>query len=136
MCSRSDSAEISLSLSTDEVEFIRQFFAGYRHAELEHYLRHWVELITEIEEGGYKLNLDDYSNDIFVRETIEDVIECAPETLRQKLIESLRPWDERFRAATFVTEKFKSPFEGEWWYRLPKKAKGELADDFRKMGIP
>jgi hypothetical protein len=86
-------------------------------------------------EEGYRLTVDDYTNDLAVREWLELVQPLLTERVEQSLMSRLVPLDERFRQATTMTRR-RLPGAGEgWWYRVPRRLVGELAEDIERMDL-
>ncbi|MDG4778646.1 hypothetical protein O7614_03170 [Micromonospora sp. WMMD961] len=97
-------------------------------------LAQWAQFVEFCEEG-YDDNLDEYDNDLTVRDLIERVLnapalEGVPELrwMREQVAES----DERFRA---LLGSEPLPFEvpRPWWRaRLPRYGGAEMVDDARR----
>jgi hypothetical protein len=88
----------------------------------------WESIVTNIE-SGYHLSIDDYTNDISNRETIEELINNL--TNNQKNI--LRIIDERFINSTQVVNEpllGKFPKTKFWWYRIPIQVVGEMVNSY------
>jgi hypothetical protein len=100
----------------------------------------WEHIIENIEDG-YRLGLDDYTNDLTVRGILERGAQGVDARLRTKVETLMAPLDARFEDATFVSKK--PPFPGAlarnpsaWWYtRLPNKLIGELKEDAHRWGL-
>jgi hypothetical protein len=122
-------------MSTDD-EQLRAFEAAL-HAEgwservtVARELANWQRLATEL--GSYRLEIEDYTNDLYSRE----VLERLPEPLRARFAADVAAADERFRAASEpdaggrlgrwfrVDDK-----QGWWWHRIPRS--GPLAELLR-----
>ena len=88
-------------------------------------VRQWIAFVAVVE-VGYDDTWEDYTNELMMREYIAELCKRLPgNRVAADLVESVAPWDERFRAAT--TEESK-PFglagdwgEEAWWaYRRPR----------------
>jgi hypothetical protein len=95
----------------------------------------WRAVVESVVDG-YRLTIDDYTNDLSVREWLEQVQPLLTARARDSLASRLVPLDERFRAATTVTPRHLPGGGTGWWYRLPNHLTGELADDVARMGLP
>jgi hypothetical protein len=92
------------------------------------------KLVLSVEEG-YRLTVDDYTNDLAVREWLEEVQPLLTDRVEQSLKSRLMPLDERFRQATTMTRR-RMPGAGDgWWYRVPRRLVGELAEDIERMNL-
>ena len=108
--------------------------AGWREATLNEQVEAWGSLVETVE-TGYTMTVDDYTNDLAVREWLERVLPMLTHSLQQSLEDRLEPLDERFRLAT-VEPKHRMPGAGsEWWYRLPRVLVAELAEDAQRMDL-
>ena len=112
------------------------------HVTLTGLLDSWRGLVQEIEEG-YEDSVYEYANDVDSRRILERVTAGAPVHSREMLLEWLRPWDERFEAATV---RAASPFHGQpdpdspyaaspWHWRIPRRLVGELKSDLEHMRL-
>ena len=88
-------------------------------------LRDWGDLVAKVERG-YALTLDDYTNDLTVRDTIEEVLEAAGQKLRAKIAIPVGELDRRFMSATVEADKPLLPREHHWWTRVPVKRTGDF----------
>lgn len=100
--------------------------------------RRWIRFVREVERG-YSHTIYDYTNDLSVRDTLERVTSSVPDHVRTKLLDSLRPWDDRFYQATKrIAEPLRQdPATGDaapWWYRIPRVAGDELREDLWSEG--
>jgi hypothetical protein len=91
-------------------------------------LKRWQELVHEVT-VGYSLTLYDYTNDLSVRDQIEEVLTRVPDSLRARLEEVVRPLDERFEEGTTALEKPLLPRSHRWWFRIPRKRSAEFDAD-------
>ncbi len=84
-------------------------------------------------ESGYADNMDEYSNDLYVRLWFDDLLPLVTPVAAAWLREHLEPVDDRFMAAT--TEPLR-PFHGEGrWHRVPRVLVGCLREKFIRMGV-
>jgi hypothetical protein len=94
----------------------------------------WASLVESVEDG-YTMTVDDYTNDLSVREWLE----IAEPMLTERVLESLRsrlaPLDERFRRATVVPARGLPGCGAGWWCRLPQTLVKELREDAIRMDL-
>ncbi|HEX3069973.1 MAG TPA: hypothetical protein VHX14_15500, partial [Thermoanaerobaculia bacterium] len=92
----------------------------------------WSQFVIEVE-AGYKLSIYDYTNDLCVRDVLDDAIDLAPETVRDVIRASLAMWDDRYRLATRRSTSPLLPGDDivsrARWHRVPRLLMGELKDD-------
>lgn len=97
----------------------------------------WGALVSAVERG-YDDCIYDYTNDISVRDQLEQLVREAPPTLQTKLERALEPVDGRFMNATEEAARPLTEFAGEiprwWWCRVPRRRSGELAEDLEALG--
>jgi hypothetical protein len=104
----------------------------------------WEQTAAAIEEG-YGLTLDDYLNDLDVREILGDALATMPEP-DGPLLDRLRAADDRVRAATVVGVRCLWGDENRathgwtarenWWYfAIPAAPGEELAEDLTRNGF-
>ncbi|NOT60860.1 MAG: hypothetical protein HOP19_11630 [Acidobacteria bacterium] len=93
-------------------------------------LEQWEALIAAVEEG-YGLGLDDYLNELDVRQLLADVIANVPKAETQAFTDQLQRADEQFQALTHPTEACLwgeevaaeegwSSQNNFWYYRRPR----------------
>jgi hypothetical protein len=113
-----------------------------RHVTFIGLLSSWRGLVEQVEEG-YDESVYEYANDVDSRRILGRVAESASERPRETLLAWLRPWDERFEAATV---RAAAPFHGRpepdsphaaspWHWRIPRRLLGELKADLEDMGL-
>jgi hypothetical protein len=121
----------ALDLTPEEREQLKSLLAAGGES-LNELVRRWTDLVRAVEHG-YDDSIYEYTNDLSVRDRLEDLVTAASPTLRAKLERALAPVDERFTAAT---EEAARPLgeRSPWWRRVPKRREGELAEDLRALG--
>lgn len=94
----------------------------------------WSAVVDEVS-SEYPCGLDDYLNDLDLRQILSDVIAAVAET-RGPLLTRLRDVDARFLASTVPVEvnlwgtAGRGDARRSWWYfRVPLRMSGELAED-------
>jgi hypothetical protein len=93
-----------------------------RKRTLEDLSSRWSRFVTKVEQG-YKLTIDDYTNELTTRDFYQVLLDnCAP-NIHDKLLVWINSWDERF---IHTTEKVEKPLlpalhgeKGWWWFRIP-----------------
>jgi hypothetical protein len=115
--------------------------AGMRHADagltLDKVSQDWMRFVAAVE-SGYDDCIYEYTNDLSLRDILQELSDLLPDALQQKLTRWLQPWDERFRHATQPSQR---PLRQEvgrprwWWSRIPMRMGRQLEDDFRSEGI-
>lgn len=76
---------------------------GWRQAwTLNEQMDSWSALVETVE-GGYRVTIDDYTNDLSVRKWLELARPLLTERVRTSLDERLAPVDDRFKTATYET---------------------------------
>lgn len=102
---------------------------------LEQLLYRWSHFVLQVERG-YDYSIYDYINDLSVRDLLEEILVQVPSSLREKLAQQIRTWDERFYKATQETEKPLVHADGlsSWWFRVPKLPGDELRSDLIAKG--
>lgn len=96
----------------------------------------WAECVGEVE-AGYECSIYDYTNDVDVRDLLHRLVVEAPTSLRVELERVIKPFDDRFRAAT---EPARKPLRVEsddlwWWQRVPTVRDGEFGADLARGGF-
>lgn len=124
---------VSLDLAPEERSELETLLRG---ASLNQLLGQWSELVRAVERG-YDDSIYEYTNDLSVRDRLQDLIAASSSTLADKLRGELAPIDERFTAATEAAARPLSAAPGDlapWWRRVPRRRDGEFADDLEAMG--
>ncbi len=111
-------------------------------AGIEGLVTSWERIGAQVE-AGYPLTIDDYLNDLDVRQIIEVVLSAMP-TSDGPLLDRLRAADNRVRAATVPAGRCvwgdgHTPSLTErrnWWYFLVPRSPGqELSEDLAREGF-
>lgn len=93
----------------------------------------WRNFVSSVERG-YLSSIYEYTNDLSIRDILEDVMNSTRQSARSKIQEALRPWDESFIKATQQIDKplLGSSTSSIWWFRIPLKLQGELRESSQK----
>lgn len=135
-------APIDLGLSANELEALDEVCerlsgrSKFRNT-LTRLLMRWTEFV-ERTEAGYTDSFFDYTNDLTVRDLLDEVARAAPPVTRALLLDALLPWDERFERATQPVAKpllDSSVERGDRWRRVPRRLVEELNEDLRERGL-
>jgi ribosomal protein L16 Arg81 hydroxylase len=98
----------------------------------------WRHFVIQVEQE-YEYSIYEYTNDLSIRDLLKEILSKAPQTLREKLIQEIRMWDNRFQEATQEISRPVVPRADHdlpsWWFRIPRNLKGELAEDLRAEGV-
>jgi hypothetical protein len=104
---------------------------GYdRRVTLEYLLRRWETFVSEVQHGC-SLTLHDYTLELELRESLEELKRRLPENVRDQVDAVLRTADERFKFVTRQTEIPLLPVDPPahfWWFRLPNVLHGDLLE--------
>ena len=95
----------------------------------------WRDIAIKIKHG-YRLGIEDYENDISIRDILERILTMVSTVVKDKLMSKISDIDKMFYDST--TKISKPLIEGEtseWWYRIPKILKEELKMDLIECGI-
>ena len=107
-----------------------------REDSLDAMLGRWSAFVTTVERG-YEDSIYEYTNDLSVRDRLEEVAAGAGPALRAKLQGALATDDRRFEAATQAADRPLGEFAERapsWWRRVPRRRAGELAEDLDALG--
>ncbi|MFL5799501.1 MAG: hypothetical protein ACJ77A_16405 [Actinomycetota bacterium] len=107
---------------------------GWQPATLNEMVAAWVALVEHVEHG-YNMTIDEYTNDLSTRGWLEEARPFLTERVQTSLDARLDPVDDRFKTATIATSKRLPGGGRDWWYRLPKRLEGELAEDVARMDL-
>lgn len=106
--------------------------------DLDVLLSRWKALIGECE-TGYTCGYNDYTNDLCIREILQDFIDAASPALRAYIMEELEPLDERFKRCTRPVGKCLygdfPPDKFFWFYRIPNVLEDELLEELQTLGF-
>jgi len=115
-------------LSSEEIDAIRSILASHQRRKstltLDYLLNRWSGFAIKVEEG-YRLTIDDYTNDLSTRDLLQIILDGSQPTTREKLSSWLVEWDDRLKKATKeVIEPLLLSYEqgkkqGWWWFRIP-----------------
>lgn len=99
----------------------------------------WRRFVSEVE-TGYKLTIYDYSLELDVRDSLQELLSTLPSGgFRRSLTEDLSPLDERLRFATRSSTRGLAPgaTAGDrfWWFRVPRRLVGELKADLESENL-
>ena len=95
----------------------------------------WTNIVDEISRG-YRLTLDDYLNDMDVRDIIAGALTVANPGEHEEVANSLAQADRKLRELTKASPSLleNPPSLERWWYwRRPKKAGPSLTRDLRDL---
>jgi hypothetical protein len=107
---------------------------------LEGLVARWEAFADEVA-GSYALGLDDYLNDLDLRDILEGALAVAEGPAARAARRRTTAADQRFRGATEDCEPLWGPGGGRgaskaWWYgRKPSAPGPELAEDLRRDGM-
>ncbi len=100
--------------------------------------RRWEEVVGGVE-GGYALGIEDYLNDVDVRNLIAGALRVAEPEQAAAILPRVEAADARFRDATMEgpciwgrqieLDEGYTPAKQWWYYRRPKRAGPELAGE-------
>jgi hypothetical protein len=105
---------------------------------LSYLLQKWGDFVAQVDKG-FEGSIYEYTNDLSIRDVLEEILLKAPPSLHDKIMQRVQPWDDRLHE---VTRKASRPLAPgvppdapSWWLRIPKKLARQLEDDFRSEGI-
>lgn len=130
---------IHLDLTSEESEQLESLLAEHRGAcapSLAALCGQWMAFVGAVERG-YDDSIYEYTNDLSIRDLLQDLRLASPWSLQAKLDGALAPIDARFASATEPASRPLSTARGElasWWNRVPKRRIGEFADDLESLG--
>jgi hypothetical protein len=95
----------------------------------------WASLVSEVE-NGYRMTIDDYTNDLSIREWPERARPMRTDRVVRSMDARLAPLDARFREATEPILNNLPGTGDSWWVRrLPKLLVDEFAEDVERIGL-
>lgn len=107
-----------------------------REDSLDAMLRRWSHFVARVERG-YDDSIYEYTNDLSVRDRLEQLVRGAGPGLRGVLESSLAGDDRRFETATQASARplgqFRETAPPWWWLRVPRRRVGELAEDLETL---
>jgi len=139
-----------MSDSTGSHDVVRRWLADRGcpetvvHGGLEGLVDTWETIVASLEEG-YAFGLDDYLNDMDLRDTLAGALAVSTPEARGRVQSRVHQIDGRFRSATVagpclwgtdVEEDDGLDREREWWYYLrPAVLNEELRDELIAWGL-
>lgn len=133
--------EIEAGLNTEEAReaqecLDRQSLVASQPVTLNALMSNWCAFVREVERG-YTDSIYEYTNDLSVRDVLDDLSLGVRSTTRAKIIAALSSWDQRFYAATRSISKplAQSKKNRTWWSRVPLTPHAELESDLRLDGL-
>ncbi len=131
-------------LTTDEIDALVPILEALSERSrqpltLSGLISRWEGFATQVQEG-YDDSIYEYTNDLSIRDLLQEISDACNAPLREKILRSLDYYDEHFRKATteaarpFVTQ---SERKRNWWWRsrVPVKLHPELEADLRSEGL-
>ena len=104
---------------------------------LRQFLERWERFVQSVE-VGYEGSLDDYIQNLEIRDSLNTLLRRLPAEERQEIASLLSKWDERLRFTTRPTSFPLAPRGEEvdsfWWSRVPLQLTGQLLENLRKEG--
>lgn len=85
----------------------------------------WRALVCEVERG-YRLTVYDYTNDLSIRDRLEEVRKAVSPLLAAKLDALIGPLDARLIDATDPVPQPLMARSGSWWRRIPRRRDAEF----------
>lgn len=135
--------KIQLQLSPNENDALAEILASLserakRPLSLDTLLDKWSHFVIQVEQG-YEDSIYEYTNDLSVRDLLDETLSKVPPSLHEKLVQEIQIWDKRFQEATREVRK---PLLSSgtrkllpWWSRIPKNLRGELKEDLQVEGL-
>jgi hypothetical protein len=132
----------SFSLSAEERDVIASILSTMPVRQggtvtLEYLLSRWAGFVSSIE-NVYDFTIYDYTNDLSVRDLLEEVLQACPEPLRKKIWDEVKELDDRFASTTKLSTRPLLKIDariGWWWYRVPLEPGDELLEDLIAEGF-
>lgn len=95
----------------------------------------WSSLVKTVE-IGYSMTIDDYTNDLSIRQWLDQARPLLTPGVAQSMDARMTPIDDRFLTATEPTSRPLPGAGSGWWSgRLPKVLIDELAEDVERMHL-
>ena len=115
----------------DAMNDLRREWGYDSRVTVNHLLGRWEVFVHEVQDG-YALTLADYTKELALRDSLEELKSRLAGRLRDQIEEVLGAADERFRFATKQTQQPLLPADPPirfWWFRLPNVLHGELLEN-------
>jgi hypothetical protein len=101
-------------------------------------VQRWERFVRNVE-AGYAGGLDDYLQNLEIRDSLNTLLKRLPPEEREEVAALLSRWDERLRFSTRPTSLSLAPhvdeFDRFWWNRVPLKLTERLLEDLQKEGL-
>lgn len=95
----------------------------------------WRVFTREVQQG-YRFPLNDYTNDLSVRDLLQELLECVSVEVAPKIEARLAASDNSFESST---SEIDTPLPGQrsarWWHRVPRTLIGDLRNDLSALGV-
>lgn len=111
---------------------------------MEGLLERWRTTVDSVA-AGYQLSLDDYLNDMDVRDALSTALQVTDDDDREQARQRLAPLDERFHAVTVASrclwgddveeDDALDPARDWWYYRRPMQLNEEFIDELMAWGL-
>lgn len=135
---------IKLELSEEDAIKVKHLLSQICHPRgpahtLDDLMTRWILFSSEVERG-YNFGIEDYINDLSIRDLLEEVIQSLSASGREQVATIVHEIDERFYRATKEVESslitsLSSGHDGLWWKRIPALLKEELETDLRNCQV-
>jgi hypothetical protein len=130
-----------LSLSSEDFQMLEPILAELppqrsdQKQTLDSLVNSWSQFVSKVE-MGYRLGIYDYTNDLFIRDFLQVILNKCPKNTYDRLFEWTVRWDNRLILVTEQIEKpLLPPLGGEelgwWWFRIPINPGNELKNDLK-----
>jgi hypothetical protein len=125
-----------MNLSKDETKYLISFLENKSresafNISLNGLINNWIYFIGQVIQGYEGCDYE-YFNDLSNRDILEELLESAPYSLRDKIKKEIKGWDSKFKSSTYeINKPLLQNKEHWWWFRLPIKLMGQLKMDFK-----
>ena len=132
-----------LQLSRDETRMLGAILTSLSERtkyplSLNSLLQRWEDFVAQVEKG-YEGSIYEYTNDLSIRDVLQEILLKVPLSLHDTLLQRVQPWDDRLHEATCTSRRPLAPAvphdAPSWWFRIPKKLATQLENDLRSEGI-
>jgi hypothetical protein len=130
-----------ITLPPDEAakvtKLLRFFNERARHEipfTLENLIARWKRFVGEVQEG-YRGNIYDYTNDLTIRDLLEDILVILLPETRNMLAAVISPIDDDFTRTTRPTKHIILGRQQWWSNRIPVLLIDELSEDVIEWGL-